>query len=273
MNLYKKEILLIIIFAAVLTACKEKKETKEYSARVEKEYLFNQAIDSVLTTEKYRNFYKDEYINQWVHNQLLYNEAVKEGIPEDPEYKKLIEDIKKEAVIAVYLNKLNEEFDLSYTEDELKDYYNDNLEEFRCGDDAYVINEIDFVSQEKALQFRATIFETGWDNALKVFKGDPTIRKSVSRKFLFANEIQPFAVYRAVANMQNNDISILIETEPGVLTIVQLVKSFLKDSVPEYEFVGSLVKERFLMKKRKILIDQLVEKLYSKYDIEIKKDK
>ena len=90
MNFNKKEILLIIVFAAVITTCKEKKETKEYSARVEKEYLFNQTIDSVLTTEKYRNFYKDEYINQWVHNQLLYNEAVKEGITEDPEYKKSV---------------------------------------------------------------------------------------------------------------------------------------------------------------------------------------
>ncbi len=268
-----KKIICFIFLTAFFYACKEKKEINEYSARVEKDYLFNSAIDSVLTTEKYKNFYKEEYINQWVQNQLLYNEALKEGITEDPEYKKLIENIKKEALIALYLARLSEDFDLSYSEDDLKKFYKDNLEEFRCGDDAFVINEIDFVSQDKALQFRSTLFETGWDNTLKVFKGDPTIRKNNNRKFLFANEIQPFAIYRVVANMQNNDISILIESEPGVFTIVQLVKNFLKDTIPDFEFVSDLVKERYLMKKRKVLTDQIIQKLYSKYDIEIKKDK
>ena len=268
-----KNIVFIIILAALFNACKEKNEVKEYSARVEKDYLYNRAIDSALITEKYKNFYKDEFVNQWVRDQLLYNEAVKEGITEDQEYKRLIENIKKEAVIAVYLNKLSEDFDLSYTEDDLKKFYKENIEEFRCGDDAYVINEIDFVSQDKALQFRNTLFESGWDNTLKVFKGDPTIRRNNNRKFLFANEIQPFAIYRVVANMQNNDVSILIESEPGVFTIVQLVKSFLKDTVPDFEYVSDLVKGRYLIKKRKALTDQIIQKLYSKYDIEIKKDK
>lgn len=262
----------LIAAAVLLASCGGKEEKREYSARVEKDYLFKSTLDSVLTTEKYRNYFKDEYINKWVHDRLLYNEAVKNGILDDPGYKKVIENIKEEAAIAVYIQKLNNEFDLSFTENDLEDFYKGNAEEFRCGDDAYVFNEIKFVSYDRAVQFRTTLLETGWDNTLKVFKNDPTIRANLTKKFAFGNQIQPYEIFKIVVNMQENDVSILTETEPGVFTIVQLVKSFAKDSVPEYEYITGLVKERYLMVKRKTMIDELIQKLYSKYDIEIKKD-
>lgn len=265
--------ILFFVAAALLAGCSKKEEPKEYSARVEKDYLYNQAIDSVLTTEKYKNYFKDEYINRWIHDRLLYNEAVKSGILDEPEYKKAIEDIKEQTAIAIYLKKLNDEFDLSYDEDDLKKFYNDNAEEFRCGDDAFVYNEIKFVSYDKAIQFRSTLLESGWDNTLKVFQGDPTIRSNKANKYAFANQIQPFEIYKIITNMQEKDVSILTETEPGVFTIVQLVKGFDKDSVPDYEFIADNVKERFLMQQRKIMVDEEIGKLYSKYDIEIKKDK
>ncbi len=269
----KNSILTALPFILLLASCKEEKEVKDYSARVEKDYLYNSTLDSALTTEKYKNLYKEEFVNRWVHDRLLYNEAVKNGILDDEEYKKIVAAIKEEAAIALYIKKLNDEFDLSFNEDDLKDFYRESAEEFRCGDDAFVYNEIRFVSFDKAVQFRQVLMENGWDKALQVFKGDPTIRSLSPNRFLFGNQIQPFEIYKIVVNMQAGDVSILTETEPGVFTIVQLVKSFPKDSVPDFEYITDLVKDRFLMQKRKILLDEAVQKLYSKYDIEIKKDK
>lgn len=265
--------ILFITVAALLAGCSKKEEPKEYSARVEKDYLYNQTLDSVLTTEKYRNYFKEEYINRWVHDRLLYNEAVKNGILDEPEYKKAVQNIKEETAIAFYLKKLNDEFDISYDEEDLKKFYDDNAEEFRCGDDAYVYNEIKFVSYDKAIQFRSTLLESGWDNTLKVFQGDPTIRYSSAHRYAFANQIQPYEIFQIITNMQEKDVSILTETEPGVFTIVQLIKGFPKDSIPDYEFIAENVKQRFIMQKRKFMVDEAIGKLYSKYDIEIKKGK
>lgn len=267
------KIALAIPFVLTLVSCREDKEVKDYSARVEKDYLYNSSLDSALTTEKYKNYYKEEFVNQWVHKKLLFNEAVKNGILDEDEYKKAIADIKEEAAVALYIKKLNDEFDLSYNEDDLKEFFRESAEEFRCGDDAYVYNEIRFVSYDKAIQFRQTLLESGWDHTIQVFKGDPTIRAVAPKRFLFGNQIQPFEIYKIVVNMQANDVSILTETEPGVFTIVQLVKSFQKDSVPDFEYITGLVRDRYLMQKRKQLFDEAIQNLYSKYDIEIKKDK
>jgi len=267
------KIFLLVSIAVLAASCKPKEEPKGYTARVDKDYLLDRALDSVLTTERYRNYFKEEYINKWIHDRILYNEAVKRGILESDEYKKLVSDIKEEAAIALYLKKLNEGMDLSYNEDDLKNFYRDNSDEFRCGDDAFVYNEIKFVSYDKAVQFRQTLLESGWDHTMKVFSGDATIRTFASKKFGFANQIQPNEIYKIIVNMQENDVSILTETEPGVFAIVQLVKSYPKDSVPDFEYISDLVKDRLLMQKRKILTDESIQSLYSKYDIEIKKDK
>jgi len=257
----------------MLFSCREKEKEVDYAVRVENDYLNNGTIDSVLTTERFKNLFRDEYINKWIRNRVLYKEAVKKGILDDEEYKKAVADIKEEAAIAVYLKRLNEELDISFNEEDLKNFFKEKSEEFKCGDDAYVFNEISFVSYEKAVQFRATLLESSWENTFKVFKGDPTIRKSSEKKFSFANEIQPNEIYKIVVNMQENDISILTETEPGVFTIVQLIKNFPRESVPDYEYIAPQVKERYLMQKRKELIDEKIKNFYSKYDIEIKKDK
>lgn len=256
-----------------LLSCKGKEELKDYSARVEKDYLSPHTVDSVLTTERYRNYYKEEFINKWVQDRIFYNEAVKKGILESDEYKNLVAGIKEEAAISLYLKRINDDFDLSYTQDDLKNFYKENAEEFRTGDDAYVFNEIKFVSYDKAVQFRQTLMESGWDHTIKVFAGDPTIRSSAPKRFLMGNQIQPYEIYKLIVNMQENDVSILTETEPGVFAIVQLVKSYLKESIPDFEFISDLVKDRFLMQKRKILLNEIIQDLYSKYDIEIKKDK
>ena len=263
----------VVILLLAVTACSKKEEVREYSARVEKDFLYTSSLDSVLTTDRYKNLYREEYINRWIHDKLLYKEAVKNGILDDAEYKNIIANIKEEAAIALYVKRLNDEFDLSYNDEDLKSFYRDNADDFKCGDDAYVYNQISFVSYDKALKFRSTLLESGWDNTVKVFTGDPTIRGLEQNKFSYANEIQPDEIYKIVVNMQENDVSILTETEPGVFTIVQLVKSFPKDSVPDFEYIQNQVKERYVMQKRKYLLNEAVQKLYSKYDIEIKKDK
>jgi hypothetical protein len=56
----------------------------------------------------------------------------------------------------------------------------------------------------------------------------------------------------------------------GNYFIVQLLRKFDKDSIPPYEIIEGLIRDRYMALKKEQFIKDYVKDLYSKNDIEVK---
>lgn len=261
-----------IIFLALIYSCSERKVDEEYVAKVNNTVLTESELEAALNSDLYGKKQRDEYIRQWVEKELLFQEAVEENIVNDKHYQQIIEQSKKELAAAVLLNNLFTESKDKFTQRELKSYFNKYINDFRIRDDSYVLNIAGFNEENRAVLFRYSVMESGWVRAAESVKNDSTKLVLQTKKYLFKYQVQPISVNRAVNNLKPGEVSIVLQQEPNMFTVVQLVSFLEKDSFPEFEMVEDLVRERYFITKKSLFYKSLIEELYSKYNVNIKKE-
>ena len=264
------EAFLITFTAVSLISCGKESSQKNFVARVNDSYLTSKDLATLIDTGKANNFYKNEIIRNWINKEVLYQTAVKEGILKEDKFKSLIEDSKKELAASFLIKKLYEDEKVSYSLNDIENYYNQHSDEFLRFYDSYLINIIAFGDEDKAVQFRSLVLESDWENALNVFKGDSSIKKIRTNQLLYGYEIHPVTLLRIVNDLNPNEISIVIKDENGNFTVVQEVKQFKKGTLPPFEVIKPEIEARFIADKKENLIKNYIKELYSNNDIEVR---
>jgi len=257
---------------AVLIACEENKQVKdEYVARVGNTILTKEGLENYLSQDKYSRKFKNEFVRQWIDEELLYQEAGEKEITESKQYLELIETAQKQLAGSLLLQKqLSENFS-EPSDNELGMFYDKIKESFRLADNAYVINVIDFDNEASALEFRNQVLLSNWNQACKIFEKDSGFVSRSDETFLYNYQLSPLHLSRIVKEMNLNEISLIVEKEPTIFTVVQMVKILSKNAVADFNFVKKEVKEIYYFQKRKELFSKYLDELYSKYKVEIKK--
>ena len=262
---------LIFAFAAsLLYGCGKESSKKNFVARVNDSYLTKEELAEMIGTNSANNFYKSEVIRNWINKELLYQAALKEGILKEDEFKKLLDDSKKELAASLLVQKYYENEKLNYEPGEVENFYNLYKNDFVRFYDSYYLNEITFSDEDKAIQFRSTLLESDWDKALNIFKDDSSIINVHSKEILYNYEIHPVTIFRIVSGLFPGEISTVINDEPGRYTVIQEIEKYDKGSIPPFDVIRSQVESRFIAKKKEDLINNYIKDLYSNNDIEVR---
>ena len=212
MKIYSKRnnyFLLILFIPFFLVGCTKEQEKKEYVARVNDKYLTQKELNNMLLITGNRNFYKNEIIRNWINKELLYQRAVEEGITNDSDYTRLVEDSKKELAVTLLLNKIYSEEKEKIDNKQVEEFYNQNKNDFTSFYNAYVINLVSFNNEDEAIRFRSTLLETDWTRAINAFKRDTSIINMVTGKIYYEYELQPASVSRIVEELNPDETSII----------------------------------------------------------------
>ncbi len=140
MLLSRNRIIEGIIFPLFLfSACTQPEEKPDtYIARVNNSYLteaeLNELVDSQFVSEKSRTV----VIKNWVRQELLLQEAVKKGITETEEFKRTVENSKRQLAASLVLQNFAASSQLAVTKAELENYYKENQSSFRIPFTAYL---------------------------------------------------------------------------------------------------------------------------------------
>ena len=264
---------IVLIFAILLTVvfgCREKPTHKKYAAKVGNTYLMRNVVDKALVKPENMTKHREEFVRDWVETEMLYKEAVKQGIVNDSAYKSIVKNLKKELAGAMLLQKVgNDNFKINKTE--LTDFFNLNKNDFKISDNAVVINYIKFDNEQSAIKYRNMLINSSWQNAINIFEKDTAVIDFRSNKYLHYYEISPPILLRYIKNLNPGEIGIVLKTEPNVYVVVQIKAFFKKGDIPGFAFIKDRIKERYLMIKKKKSLRNYINKLYSKYDVEIKK--
>jgi hypothetical protein len=251
-----------------LDSCTDKHAPGEYVARVNDSYLTREELSEIVDTT-HAVISKEEAISRWVQKEVLYQAAVNEGIIDDPKFKEIIENSRKELAGAFLLQRYSSGETFSYTPQELEQYYKANHSSFILSSDAYYLNRVSFKDHNNAIEFRTDAISNGWSKAINEYKNDPSLVFINNNILINKNDIYPARVSRVVNGLYPLEISIVISDDAGYYTVVQVLEIYTRGSVPPYNIVKNKVEKRYLAELKKAAVEKYLEELYSKIEIEI----
>ncbi|MCX6168568.1 MAG: peptidylprolyl isomerase [Ignavibacteriales bacterium] len=262
---------IICIGCFSFTGCSKKETPDKYVVKVNDAVLTEEQIKSALSQESNRGKYRSEFIHDWIENEILYQQAAKEGILEEKKFNSIVEQSKKEIAAALFINKLLSENKIEPTEDELRKYYEANKEEFRLTDDLFRFNIAYLNDFNTAIQFRNMAIENSWNSSLNKYRMESSIISYQSGQLYKKYQLQPTSLLRSVAGLQKDEVSLVIETEPSKFAVVQLTEKLDKDTIPSFDDSKEEVRERLTMIKRKDFLRLYIDKLIEDHNLEIKR--
>jgi len=274
MNLVKhlsNKIHLAFFFLLLLYGCSKEEKKSNEIVRIKDAVLTEEDIKIALGEKSNSAKIREQFINEWIEREVLYQKAVEEGIIKDKEFNSILEKSKKELAAAFLINKILSENSNSPDEYELRNYYELMKDDFRLADDLYRINIIYFNNFDDAVKFRTILIESGWNKALNAFANTSSIISSETDNLYYGYQLQPAILSRMVSFMMPGEISVVIETEENKFAVMQLEEKFNKGIIPPFEVIKEKVKERYQVIKNKEFIQNYIEELISDYDVEIKR--
>ncbi len=262
---------IICIGTFSFAGCSKKEAPDKYVVKVNDAVLTEEQIKSALSQERNRGKYRSEFIHNWIENEILYQEAAKNGILDEKEFNSIVEQSKKEIAAAFFINKLLAENKIEPTEDEMRKYYDVNKEEFKLNDDLLRLNIVYFSDFNKAVEFRNMVMETNWNSSLNKYRTEPSILSNESGQLLYRYQLQPLSLLRSLNGLQKDEVSLVIETEPSKFAVVQLIEILNKDMILSFDDAKDEVKDRLTMIKRKDFLRLYIDKLIADHNLEIKR--
>jgi len=257
------------VFSLLAVSCSKEEKSAKNIAKVNNAVLTEDDLKNALSEERNSGKYRDEYIHEWIETEILFQQAEKEGLLKEKNFNSILEQSKKELASAIFINKILSDNNIQATEEEIKKYFEEKKEDFKLADNLYQLNIINFNNFDKAVQFRNTLIETDWNRALNIYRGEQSIIGSSSKVLLYKYQIEPLTLLRVISNLDENEISIVFETEPMKFTIVQLIQMVGKDVIPPFEIIKEEAKERLLVVKKKEFLKEYIDKLIADHNLEI----
>jgi len=261
-----------VIFAfaliAFVTGCSREKVNPNVAAKVENDILTESDVKAALGS-KYSNEYREEYIHSWIEERLFYLEAKKEKIINSRNYNKIIQSDKAEIAKGMLIRKILSEENFTLTPEEIDEYFRKNKEEFRLNFPAFNFDYAKFRDKETSENFRSIAIQKGWQFASNSFKNSKQIIKLQSNLFKKSYEVFPEGLNNILSQLNDGDLSIALKLGKNQFAVIRLIKAYPKGEVPPKEFLLPQIKSELLILKEKEFLNEYLNSLYSKYDVEI----
>ncbi len=272
-----KNFIVILIFLLIFNSCKKIETEQPFIARVGDSYLTveeaKKYIEGNLDTTDIR---LKSFINIWIESEILYQEAIKKGIPESEEIRQQLNEVKKQLAIQSFIDKNIYDDSTEISNSELLSYYELHLKEFTLREDAVRLNLAVFKDKQSANIFRSYVFkEKSWVNALEKLQTREddvqNLQMNVSAHLFTQLTLYPTELWKVVQNLPQDDVSFPVKIG-DLFYLVQVLEKFEKGTSADFELVKDEVKTRFTIEKRKMKYSNKINELQKKYLIQINID-
>ncbi|MCF8261290.1 MAG: hypothetical protein K9J12_10985 [Melioribacteraceae bacterium] len=258
---------IFIVLILTIYACDEKPPlNNRVVARVGDYELTDHQLDSLMGAKFYSNKIKNELIRQWIEKQMVYSEAVENNVLESEDYKFVIGNSEKELAAALHLKVILGDRLNQISERELKEYFDERKSDFRLNSEAFSFYSAEFYDKQDAINFRKDALND-WQNALTAHEQKIAVKYETGFDYDF--NIEPVPLLRVLNELYINEVSVILNLKPRLFTVVQLKDKFTKGDIPSFESVKSQIRKRLEIQTKKDIYKEYIDKLYSKYEVEI----
>lgn len=267
----KIEVIAFALPLFILLACSESKKPEKYIAKVNDSYLTEPELDSMIDSQFVSEKSKSVIIKNWVRREILFQEAVKEGLTDTKEFAATLELSKKELAAALLLEKYAAGMQQQFTQDELENFFEENQSSFRLPFNSYFFNRANFSERDAAVMFRSALIMNEWNGAVNEVKHTQQLVDLADSILIPEQDIQPVSLLRILEGLYPLEISIVIPDERGYYSVVQLIDKYSAGTIPPFSAVKSEVDKRYKSALTELAVENYINDLYSLSEIEINK--
>lgn len=96
------------------------------------EIIYNESGLEISSAQVYR------YVQRWIETELVYQEALEQGLQEEPAVQKRLRDLEKDYLVNLFLDRYDN-VEILLTDQDIQDYYEQNKAEFIREEDYYYL--------------------------------------------------------------------------------------------------------------------------------------
>jgi peptidyl-prolyl cis-trans isomerase C len=187
---------------------------------------------------------KKAYLNRWVEVELLYQEALRRGLKDDPRVRKRIQKLEKE-FLADHLLFLEMRERVRVTDREIEEYFREHRREYVR---EYRVRHILLDSREKAEEVRKMIGTRSFEYLANRYSEDPDAGRGGDLGYLARGNMIP-ELEETVFSLEPGQVSEIIKSRFGY-HILKLVGSREALGTIHLEDVRGEIMNHLIMKKR-----------------------
>jgi len=271
----------LLILAGFYSCTSIKKNSdpkKKLVARVFDTYLYLSDIQGIVPKgTKPADSLKtlNEYITQWMQQQVIVHQALNNLGPDQIDFSRQIEDYKNSLIIYEYEKELiAEKLDTAVTEQEIEDYYNQNKKDFQLKND---IVRIIYVKVPKKAPTQEKL--KGWINSTDIKDKEKLAAycyQNATNYFLDDNvwlmfddvlkEI-PIQTYNQDIFLQNNNNHIVQIADTDNIYYLGIKGYMIKNSASPLSFEKENIKKIVLNKRKMELVEKMKLNLYEQAQV------
>jgi len=260
----------LLLFSFFLSGCSAKKEKTESHERIYAK------VNNVLLTEsdlkalvpgdvydKMTEMHKNEIVKEWVKNEVLYQEALKQNIDNDPVISRILENSKRNLLVNELLERVFTDI-RTPSDDVLRKYYNEHKDYFVLLDDEYRIRYALFDSRDNVDDFWRKVKLGGSfsDLAQKMSK-DPSFQNGGDLGMVSEEMLEP-EVWKAII-ITYKKLGLVKISDPfsvsGGWACLIVDEIYEQGSVKPFEAVRDQVEEMYIVEKREEIKNEFIDKL------------
>ncbi len=276
-RLYHKHRSLVVLVAVVLifsvSGCGEKKDDPEILAEIGNIRItvddFEERISNL--PARYRrvvNNRRDEYLQDFINDKLLYRAARGAGVHDKEEVRKLIAQARKKIIISRFLkDEVEDRIDIS--EEEVAAYYENNASEF-LSPAIMRLSHILVQSREEAQDLLKQL-DDGYEfeSLARAKSVDPSAQRGGDVGFFPQGQLMP-EFERAINSLEVGEMSGVVETNLGY-HIIKLTGREEPKPVPLAQ-VEERIRKRLYQQEKQYLFNKLLNDLRESVTIKINEE-
>ncbi len=262
----------------LLAGCMEETPTPDYVARVEDQYLFEEDLERIMDNLAETGDpleMREQIVNQWLSTELLYREALRRGLAEDPEVQRRLDESER----SVLVNALVESFYRNNTAappaEEMRAYFEQHKEQLRLREPFVRIRYLRAATAEEARQARQALLnapaaerDSIWGARTAALATGPSAPDTLSDPRISAYDHYPESrlfgnqplLRQALANLDDERTAAIIESD-SAWHVLQMAQRIPTGSIPEQEWIQSELARQIMLQSRKQLYARLVQRL------------
>jgi hypothetical protein len=253
-----------LLLMLVLSGCGDQEPSVLYVARVGDALLTQEDISRLLENRSPLLDSTDavsQIVEQWVTNQLLFQEARDRGLRGDPEVQRLLADNERSVMIDALVSRmLDEEMGDGPEEAAIQTYYEQHRDQLALREPFVRVVHLVFADADSALAARRTL--------LSGSPGDPNALSGLSDRQLdlesFYPQRQLFAAIpglgEAVGALRTGQVTPVLEHDRA-FHLVQLTERLEEGTVPALDMIRDEISHRVTIQMRKQLYARQVQRL------------
>jgi peptidyl-prolyl cis-trans isomerase C len=262
--------LYLLLLLTIVVACSEQNiDSTPVVASVGKNTLTIQDVENIFFNEtglEISDTQIHRYVQRWIETELIYQEAVEQGLKEHPEIQKHLKDLEREFLVTKFVENYNNS-EITITEQDIQKYYERYSDEFIRNEALYNLRIILAENYRTANTHRKEINAGNEFNAIaRNHSLDGSKDKGGELGWTSMSELNSDLAKRVITQSPNR-ISTPIKTTGGYY-LVEVLGVRKKGEIKTLEEVETIIVSRLKAEKGKDNFRQLITNLNEKYEIE-----